>query len=601
MPVVSLFFAILNEIGTHYRVRLALLLAASVFAGLMEITGVALIFPLIKLVSNPRVVESNAYFNWIYTTLHFTDPRHMIYFIAGVIGLVFIFKNMYMLLFQRAQLRFIKSWRDELCARIMDRYLAVPYLFHVRRSSGGMINTLNFTAYYVLNIFMMSFIMLCSHVVVAFILLGFVMVSFPVASLVAGAMLAVFTVLQVVLIRKRSMRIASLANEARAQNLMVITQAIGAVKETKSFTREGYFSAMHRHSNAQLSDFDRQALFLNIAPTYLTEIVLVFTIIVMAVLVLSQIYSPVHGITNLAILAAVAFRLAPMVNRGLYSYSQVRVSSQAASEFLAEVKLLDKQHLEDISVRPAPLSFHKQLSLQKAGFNYKKGLPALSDVTLSIKKGQFVGIVGVSGAGKTTLVDIILGLLQPTSGKYYVDDTLITGRNARALRGIIGYVSQSPCLFNATLRQNVAFGVKPEEIDDARVEAALKMARIHDFFARKKDGIRSWINDDGKNLSGGQRQRVAIARALYGNPQIIVLDEATSALDVETEHEITQVINSLKGERTIIAIAHRLSTLRECDHVIYMDSGRIVDIGTFTELNRRHKNFSRLLELSAVQ
>jgi len=599
--MIRLFFKFVDRLGRRYKGQIAGLFLLSIFAGVLEIAGVALIFPLIALVNDPELVETNRYLFAIYEFLGFDSPNAMIFTIAITIGAVFIFKNLFMIWFQNLQLGLIRIWGNEICARTMDRYLKAPYAYHLKHSASKLVNTLNFTVRFALNGFVFSCISMLSNIVVALMLLIFLLVQFPLASLVSGCVLIVLMIVQARFLRTQTAAIGAQINTARADNLAVMTQGIGAIKETKAYRREGHFLKTYDQSNQLISAHDKKMMFLQLIPAYISEMALVVTIIIMACFVLAQAYSPMGGMMSLAVLAAVAFRIAPMINRSLFSYSQIRVSAATTNELLDDIEELDRLETEPFTGAPAALPFTSHLRFDQLGFSYDGQVPALKNIDLTINKGEFIGIVGPSGAGKTTLVDIALGLLRPETGHYLVDDTPIdSAERLQALRAMTGYVSQNPYIVNGTVRENVAFGVPTDEIDDLRVVQALKMAHIDDFFKSRDDYINTRIGDQGKSLSGGQRQRLAIARALYVNPKIIVLDEATSALDVETEYEITKVINGLKGERTIIAIAHRLSTLKECDRLVLMDEGEIVGIGTFADLQQSHPSFSRLLSLSSI-
>jgi ATP-binding cassette subfamily C protein len=597
----ALFFEFIRKLGSRYRGKLAVLFLMTIVTGILEAIGILFIFPLIILVQNPAIVTGGGRMNAVYDFFGFSSPESMILTIALLIGATFIIKNIYMIYFQYKEMNIVRQWRNEICEAMMRKYLSSPFKFHLERSSAHMINMLTSTVMMALNGFIFSVIMLFANTIVAMMLLALLLVKFFIPTLISAAVLIILTVIQARTVRNYTMEINQEVNKANAKNLSVLTQAINAIRETKVFRREDYFTRTYSKSNSKISYYDGKSMLIQFIPTYVSEIVLVITIIIMCCLVLLDSYTPAGGIASLGILAGVAFRLAPMINRSLFCYSQIRVSSGATRELLDEIDKLETYDVESFDLPDEELGFKDRLTLDKVGFSYKDGSPVLIDINLQVKKGEFIGIVGPSGAGKTTLVDILLGLLMRHQGEYKVDDTLITTKNVRALRQLAGYVNQSPYIFDASVRENIAFGIDESEIDDARVTECLKMASLYDFFKDKENFLEEPLGDLGKNLSGGQKQRIAIARALYNNPEIIVLDEATSALDVETEHGITQVINRLKGEKTVIAIAHRLSTLKECDRIVYMDAGSIVDVGSFKELQAKHANFSRMLELSSIR
>ena len=224
----------------------------------------------------------------------------------------------------------------------------------------------------------------------------------------------------------------------------------------------------------------------------------------------------------------------------------------------------------------------------------------MQNLSLEINKGDFIGIIGLSGAGKSTFADVLTGLLPATSGEILIDGTKLTEYNFARFRKIIGYVPQEINVLEKSFRENVAWGVPSEEIDDNLVIQVLIDAQLNEFMKEYKEGIYAVPFIDSKGISQGQKQRLAIARALYRKPEILIFDEATSSLDVQVEHEITDMLNKLKKNKTIIAIAHRLSTLKSCNKLVYLKDGKIVDIGTFEELSERHSDFENLVKLSSI-
>ena len=598
IPLAISFF---RTFGENQKLKFLGFIFLCLITGIFEILGITLIFPLIKLVSDTSIVERNEYLNWLYRFFGFHDPRSMVYVVALAIGFVFIFKNLYMIFFQSLQLRIIRNWRNRICDNFMAKYLEAPFAFHLRKSSNEIINTLSFTVHYALNSYVFSCVMLLSNIAVGLMLLGFLILQFPLPSIVSGAIMVLMTVAQAKMIRHQTSEINENVNKSRESNLSVLNQAISAIRETKIFRREKFLADKYHQTNSAISYYDSKSVLFQFIPSYVSEIVLVTTIITMCCLILGEAYTPYGSMANLAVLAAVAFRMAPMINRSLFCYSQIRVSAAATQALIGEFNLLDGLTLEKFHLDPQKIKFEESLQIQNVSFSYDGQASVLRNISCEIFKGEFIGIVGPSGAGKTTLADMLLGLLHPSAGSYQIDGISIEGDKIRSLRKLAGYVSQNPYIFNATVRENVAFGIDPDLIDDQKVIAALKLASLDEFFKTREKYINENIGDNGKSLSGGQRQRLAIARALYLDPEIIVLDEATSALDVETEYQITQVINQLKGQKTVIAIAHRLSTLKDCDRIIYMSQGRIVDVGSFQELQKRHADFSRILELSSVK
>lgn len=249
----------------------------------------------------------------------------------------------------------------------------------------------------------------------------------------------------------------------------------------------------------------------------------------------------------------------------------------------------------------APLKFNTENRFDNVTYTYPKAKrPALKAVSAQIKKGEFVGIVGVSGAGKTTFVDVLLGLLEAEEGRVLIDGVPLGPDTIRGWQKHLGYVPQQVYISNDTVARNVAFGVDDSRIDKAAVKDALKKAHLYDHIMELPGKLEETLGENGRKLSGGEKQRIGIARALYYQADVLVLDEATSSLDVPTESEITRAINSLKGRQTIIAIAHRLSTLKSCDRILYFDRRRLVDTGTFETLSQKYEKFDEMIKLSKI-
>ncbi|HHH1394895.1 TPA: ABC transporter ATP-binding protein, partial [Yersinia enterocolitica] len=330
------------------------------------------------------------------------------------------------------------------------------------------------------------------------------------------------------------------------------------------------------------------------------EIIIIFCIVILVCMMAYFQTESGQAFSGLAVLIAITFRLTPVINRILTSYSQVRISTQAVSMLIKEYNELSlQQDSMDSNFAGSPLRIQDKIELSGVYFAYND-VDVLLNVSLSIYKGEFVGIVGHSGSGKTTIVDILMGLLRPKAGQFLLDGNPVTESMIRDLRRSIGYVPQNPFISDTSVRNNIAYGDSPENIDDSKVINALKIVDLYDFFMKKEDKLNFKLGENGKVLSGGQRQRVAIARALYNSPEIIVFDEATSALDVKSESEISKAITKLKGKTTIIAIAHRLSTLKNADRIILVNRGVISDTGKFSELVNNNAEFAKLVELSQI-
>ncbi|HER26876.1 MAG TPA: ABC transporter ATP-binding protein [Rhodospirillales bacterium] len=380
-----------------------------------------------------------------------------------------------------------------------------------------------------------------------------------------------------------------------------LQEGLGAMRETRVLGKGQYFLGKFRGYDALMVNNSRLALFWGALPPLMSETVLIFVMLGVVVILLQNVENPAEAIASLGILGVAAFRLMPQVNRLLMGINGMNLARSAVQLLSDEIRIYGDWADRVKQTNPAvAVEFSNEIVFNNISFQYPDtDINVLKSINLTIKQGQSIGLVGVSGAGKSTLADILLGLMAPTEGTLSIDGKNIEIEQIQ-WRSLVGFVPQSIFISDAPIRNNIAFGLDDHEIDDEAVHQALSQARLDEFVATLPDGIATPLGEHGSRLSGGQRQRIGIARALYNNPQIIVLDEATSALDVATEHQITRVLRDLHGEKTLVLIAHRLSTLRHCDRLVFMDEGEIIDAGTFAELNDRNNKFSELLRLSNV-
>jgi ABC-type multidrug transport system fused ATPase/permease subunit len=305
-------------------------------------------------------------------------------------------------------------------------------------------------------------------------------------------------------------------------------------------------------------------------------------------------------------------RLIPVINRTIASIVMINTTAQPVEDLMNEIKLfgikpkdfsnMGKDIEGDNESGILSISFKDEILLNNVSYQYiGADKPALNNIQLSIKPGEFVGITGPSGGGKSTLINILLGFLENFSGEFTVDGTSINKNNIKSLRKIIGFVDQQTFVLDDTIAKNVAFGVDEDHIDRDRVKASLEKAQLWEYVSSLPDTIDALVGENGKLLSGGQRQRIAIARAFYRDLKILILDEASASLDVETEHKFFSYLKTLKGELAVIMIAHRLSTLKDCGKIVFIDQGKDIAAGTFDELYHSNETFKKYIQFSQIK
>jgi len=375
------------------------------------------------------------------------------------------------------------------------------------------------------------------------------------------------------------------------------------IKDIKASGRENFFATtlggiLHRNCMAR-----RRYQFTTATPRLLLETLAIGIMLLGIVGLLTMGRSPGEVVVTLGLFGVVAFRLMPSLNRLTGYASNLRAGSAMVGTIHADIqKVRALPGAGAVFAEPDPLSLplHETLKVENVSYRYPGAeRPALAGIDMTVRRGQSVALVGASGAGKTTLADVLLGLLEPDIGNILADGVAIRSHLRRWQRSI-GYVPQDVFLLDGTIRSNVAFGIRDEEIDDERVMKAIRLAQLEKLVEGMPQGLHTVVGEKNA-LSGGQRQRIGIARALYNDPDVLVMDEATSALDAETEHLITQAIESLHGDKTLFIIAHRLSTVRRCDLIFLMHQGMIEDVGSFNELVERHPRFANMVKLMGME
>jgi ATP-binding cassette, subfamily B, bacterial PglK len=580
-----------------------LIVILTLISSALEAVGISMIFPLLKLITEPEILKTNQTIGWVYDALGLNSPSQLIIVISVAFFGVFLFKNFFMAGFFYVQFTFAYTGTVRLADRLFHLYLRAPYTAHLSRNSAELIRNVREAAHDVYSTFLVSFINLIVEIFLILAVATIVFLIEPMATMIAGSfvvslILGYYMIFGSMFERWGHERLA-LSRSA----LQILQQSLGSIKESRVLGRTDFF--VRSFENIQLKETSnrRNHQMGSQLPRLINEMILLGAMLSVVVVVFLSNTAISDVIAALGVFAVAALRLMPSVNRITVALHNLRASMPAVETIhreLAEFSLYPAEVLVGQEKGVTPSDSIRSIKFEKLSFSYPgSDIPALHGVDVEIHSGESIGLVGASGAGKTTFADIILGLLTASSGRLRINDREADIQNA-VRHHKVGYVPQFIYILDDTLRNNVAFGIDPEKIDDARVHAALKLAHLDQLVGQLPDGIDSELKEHGARLSGGQRQRVGIARALYDNPDILVFDEATSALDSETEYEITCAIQELRGSKTVIVIAHRLSTVRACDRLLFLDQGRIDAIGDFDSLIEHSPKFARLAKLSGI-
>jgi ATP-binding cassette subfamily C protein len=526
------------------------------------------------------------------------DRRFLVLNAAAGVALFFIAKNAFVLFQVREQEFCAMDSTVAVATGLFGRYLGAPYTFHLGRNSADLITNVDLLPDTVYRYVLQAAVILVSESLIMASLLTLLLIAEPLVTLsVAGTMGGLMAAI-VSVTHARHHRWGTESQEFVRQGLQALQQGLASLKEIKVLGREAFFRdqySRHRIARGRVQGLASVAGHL---PRMALETTVVCGMaLTVAALQLSRDAASGDIFVVIGLFAYAGFRVMPSSNRIINALNTIRQGAEAVNKVWQDHRCFDPCP----EVRPhEPLPFGNALVCENLCFSFTGNpLPVLNDLNLAIPRGTTLGLAGLSGAGKSTLVDLLLGLLSPTAGRILVDGIDIADR-LPAWRQGIGYVPQNFALIDDSLRRNVAFGLPDAEIDDARVRRALDFARLTDWVATLPDGLEASLGERGVRLSGGQRQRISLARALYTDPAVLVFDEATSALDTATEEEIAAAIDRFAGEKTIIIIAHRPSSLMRCRQVAFLMDGQVAAQGPYQVLIDSTPEFRRMVEASLM-
>lgn len=568
------------------RIQFVGLLFLGIGCALVSALGVSAILPFIQAILTPEVITQNVYVQPILEKLHITDSDTVIVLVGVGIVFVYIIKNVYLIVANYIQVRFRCHFHEDLSNRLLTSYLKRPYSYFITTTSSAIIQAIQNDSNCVYDIMNTLYQLVAEGftIVLLGILLAYSDIFMAVGViLVCGACFILVTVG----FKKKLATYGALSREAQTEQYKYLYQPIMGNKDIKVMQRSDFFIKCFRTSTKKVTKATIVHGVITALPEKLIETICISGIIGIVCIRLKMGVDVMTFIPQLSIFAVAAFQILPSISKcaGYLQtlvfyrpymeavYKDIAAFNESEKKFQnyyeLEEKRLSQQH---ISIEN--LAFKNKVVISHIDWKYENSEEkVLKDLTLTIHKGEAVAFIGASGAGKTTLADIILGLLQPEQGKVYMDDVDIYAI-PKAWSKIIGYVPQSVFLTDDTIRANVTFGLNPELVTDEEVWAALDKAQIKDYVESLPLGLDTLVGERGIRFSGGQKQRIAIARAIYHNPDILVLDEATSALDGETENAVMEAIDHLHGQKTLIIIAHRLSTIRNCDTIYEIRDGQ---------------------------
>ena len=589
-------------IGGDRRWRWWLLGFISLFNAGLEAGGAALVYLLVALISTPDASVTLPLIGDVASYFPGLTPREIKIVFASGVGVFFVARAGAILVQNYVTQRIVNNSKALVAGEMLDGYLSLPYLFHTQRSSSELIrNTYQGTTKLVQGV-VLPVLSMATELLLAISLLTTLIVLAPGAMLVTTVGLSATLLVIQRVVRPRLVVLSRQTEEASGESIGAIQQALGGIRDIKLLRREDAFAGVHLRARLEIARAGYKSSVLSSVSPLAIETSLILTIVAVFVLATTGDGGVERTLATLAAFAYVGLRLQPILQRMIGFLNQL-TKSQAVVEILVKDREIIRDWHGAVASEPDPSdapagsaqAFADAIRLESVSFSYvDPGPPVLQDVALEIRRGEFIGICGPTGGGKSTLVDLMVGLLQPTAGRITVDGRAL-GRRPLWWWDQLGVVSQNVFLTDDTLRNNIAFGDPLRgNVDEERLERCVARAQLGPVIDQLKDGLDTPVGERGVRLSGGQRQRVAIARALYREPEVLVLDEGTSALDGATERALVAAIDEATHQRTLIAIAHRISTIRDADRILVVADGRIQDIGTHDDLLARNELYQAL-------
>lgn len=552
--------------------KFILITVLMLFGAIAETLSIGLIVPFIGIIADPKTILSNDTLNNIFVTVTDSNIQKFVILCSITLLFLYILKNSFLVFFNFFQSKEIFRQQAVLSYRLLNSYMYKDYSFHLKKNSSELLRNVNTEVSQLISGVILPGLLVCSEGLIALSILGLILFIEPVVTVFVIVFLGVSSGLFMLFFKKKIDEAGIQQKRSGELVFKSISQSLHGIKIIKAMGKESFFSEEYKKHVFDFVKFVSYNSALGQMPRIYLESLMVIGILFITIIVIFQ-GRDIKVLTPLLALFGVsAIRIMPSLNRIVVAITSIRYYSPSIDVVYSDLGVTNEQYRHASSSQP--IGYKDCIELVNVSYKYPDSeLYTLHDISLKVPIGSSVAFIGSSGAGKTTLVDVILGLLKITEGELRIDGISIY-ENISAWQRHIGYVPQVTYLIDDTIRNNIAFGVDPALIDDDKVWEALEYAQLKDFIMQTPEGINTIVGEFGVRLSGGQRQRLGIARALYNEPEILILDEATSAVDNETEKEIMSSIEKIKGERTIIIITHRINTIQNCDYIFEIKDGR---------------------------
>ncbi len=591
----SLFSQLSVLLSRRDRKKAIFLVLMIVVMSVLDVFGVAIIMPFIAVLSNVSIIKTNVILSSVYNFFDFSEEQNFLMFLGSMVFFALLLSICFRALTNWLILNFTYTRECDISSRLLQGYLYQPYEWYLNKHTSDLGKSVLAEVTQVTNGVIIPLMTLFSKLIVVILLLTLLIVTEPLLALIIGLAFGSTYIIIFLMLRNKIDVLGRARSESIKLRFRSLADALGGIKDLKARGVEQYF--LEKFTTQAKANISLQvgAQWIKTLPRFVIEAVAFGGMILVTLFLIHQ-----HGdlksvIPVIALFAFAGYRLIPALQEIYSAISSLKFYKPALDNLINDLSNLPQiMHQND---KPKKITFATSLRISHISYQYPLSEKlTLKEVDIEIPRHNTIGLVGSTGSGKSTLIDIILGLLQPSQGELLIDGKSINESNVRAWQSMLGYVPQQIFLIDDSIAANIAFGVERDAIDYAAVERAARIANLHEFITQDlSDGYQTRLGERGIRLSGGQRQRVGIARALYHKPQILILDEATSALDNVTEQAVMDAVEGLNKSMTIIIVAHRLSTVKHCDRIYIMQDGSIEDSGTYDYLAKHSSRFKRML------
>lgn len=589
-------FKLFSNRDKFFILRLFILMVLGSF---LEVIGISAIPAFVILISDPEKISNYNFIKTVIDNLEITTPEQLLLWGSFTLLVIYIIKNLLLVYLEYSRYRFVYKGRVRLSKLLFSAYMNAPYTFHLQYNTAELLRNLNREVTLIFNNVLLQILLFTKNLLMICSIILLLLLVNPVITLFMIIMFGFISGWFLKIVNNRLKYYGKQEQDSSRSIIKNVNEGLGGLKEVRILNRESFFINKFAHNLNQLAKASFVKSIISYLPQPITEIIVVLCMLLITLILFAQNEEFSMIVPLLLLYGISSIRLIPSVKGLVSTITAIRYyiySVDPVYNHLVELNndLFHPKREQNIS--NTELCFYDKIEFKNLHYHYPgTNTQALKGIDLNIKKNSVVGFVGPTGAGKTTIIDLILGLLKPDKGSVSIDGVDIN-ENLRGWQKKIGYIPQFIFLSDDKIMRNIAFGLDDDQIDSQKINNAIYAAQLKEFIDNLPDGINTVIGESGVRLSGGQRQRIGIARALYHSPEVLIMDEATASLDNVTEKHIIQAIESLRGDLTIIIIAHRLTTVRDCDQLFYIKDGLLESSGTYEELIKMNSAFKLMAE-----